>query len=132
VNGSKLWPVWKTKNRVSALLDPRVICDICIAESNTLLAVLETNSLCKQCSTGCCYPPYSLVLFACITVGDRAVSLSCQELVDTWSSVVGNTEQILQDCVSGVMIDFIKCPEGFSPTLVDDAFGPSNNVVDYS
>lgn len=134
---SKLWPMWKAKDSVSAL-DPSVIRDICIAEQNTQ-AVLEGNSLCEQCSSGRCYPPYSLVLFARITVGDTSLSLSCQELAYAWSNAVGDMEKVLQDCVSGVTTDFIEygtlpdqCPQGFSPTLVDGTFGSSSNVVRYT
>jgi hypothetical protein len=134
---SKLWPMWKAKGSVSAL-DPSVIRDICIAEQNTQ-AVLEGNSLCEQCSSGRCYPPYSLVLFARITVGDTSLSLSCQDLADAWSNVVGEMEKVLQDCVSDVTTDFIKygslpnqCPQGFSPTLVDGTFGSQTNFVGYT
>ena len=134
---SKLWPMWKTKGSVSAH-DPRGIRDICIAETNTQ-AVLEANHLCNKCSSGRCQPPFSLVLFARITVGDTGLELSCEDLANEWSQVVTETEKLMQDCVPDITLDYVKfgtlpdqCPSGFSPIMVDDLFGPTNNVIQYT
>ena len=136
---TKLWPMWKTKGDVSAH-DPRGIRDICIAEQNTQ-SVLEANGLCNKCrSDGMqCQPPFSLVLFARITVGDTGLELSCEDLANEWSKVLAETEKLMQDCVPDITLDYVKvgsmpdqCPEGFSPIMVDDLFGPTNINIQYT
>jgi hypothetical protein len=136
---TKLWPMWKTKGEVSAH-DPRGIRDICIAEQNTQ-AVLEANNLCYKCGSDSmqCQPPFSLVLFARITVGDTGLELSCDELANEWGKVLTETEKLMQHCVPKITLDNVKngtlpdqCPLGFSPSMVDDLFGPTNNIIQYT
>ncbi len=134
---TKLWPMWKTTSSVSAH-DPAGIREICIAETNTQ-AVLEANNLCNKCDSGRCQPPFSLVLLARITVGDTALELSCEDLANEWSKVVIETDKLMRDCVPDITLDYVKfgslpdlCPSGFSPIMVDDLYGPANNVIEYT
>jgi hypothetical protein len=137
VDGSNLWPMWETKGDISAL-DSRVIEDICIAEMNTL-AVLDSNNLCKRCISGACYPPFSLVLFARVSVGDTSFSLSCQDLAKAWAKIQKEVTFSLQECVGLFKLNDIEngtipegCPDMFFPSMVDDRFGKENDLVRYT
>jgi hypothetical protein len=135
-----LWPLWKAKGGASAL-DPQIIRDICHAEQTTQ-TVLEERGLCKQCSnTDRCLPPFSLVFFVRLQVGDSAFELQCDELADAWGDFVGESTVGLQECVEEVKATYSfestaplpsQCPTGFSSTMVDEYFGSEHNLVSYT
>lgn len=127
LNRRTLWPVWRTTGQSSAL-DPEVILQICLAEEVTQ-NILESEGLCGGCPTGC-LPPLSLVSFARIHVQDFLLQLSCEELATAWESVRPRMEANLMDCAGALRSNFTldgdlpsECPLGFSPHMVDAAFG---------
>eukprot|EP00545_Synedropsis_sp_CCMP1620_P000210 CAMPEP_0119019772 /NCGR_PEP_ID=MMETSP1176-20130426/22619_1 /TAXON_ID=265551 /ORGANISM="Synedropsis recta cf, Strain CCMP1620" /LENGTH=1061 /DNA_ID=CAMNT_0006974053 /DNA_START=182 /DNA_END=3367 /DNA_ORIENTATION=+ len=135
--GANLWPLWKTEGEASAL-DAQVIRDICVAEQNTQKE-LEATGNCIQCGSGKCYPPFSLVFYARLTIGDTDFTLSCDEVFEAWAGVQADQEAILQDCVEFITIEFNEdrtmpeqCPRGFAPTMVDEQFGTGDSTVTYT
>jgi hypothetical protein len=123
-----LWPVWRTQTTSDSFLDPTLIYDLCIAESNTQ-KVLESEGLCFGCEKGC-LPPYSIVLYTRLIVED-GFSLSCKELSDKWKEYHLQTEGEWAQCVADLKavydptgsFDFPdSCPLGFSPTLMQENF----------
>lgn len=135
---SSLWTVWRTKNKSLSALDPQVLRDICVAEQNTM-RLLEEKHLCSLCDTGKCLPSYSLVLFARLILADLGSTLSCDELSLKWVDHREVIETQLVECVRATKLGKPNtCPPGFSPFLVDDAFGVTdgdgvvNTVVHYT
>lgn len=107
-----------------------------MAEQNTQQVLIE-NELCmagcRYRFTGSCLAPYSLVLFARIQVGDLYFAMSCDELSDAWSSKRQTVEDEILNCVADLKRYYDpeaglpeSCPTGFSPTLVDEMFGETN------
>jgi hypothetical protein len=130
----RLWPVWKTTKPTISVLDSQVIRDICVAELNTI-AVLEAEGLCTaECSGQRCLPPFSIVFFARLTVNDIDFTMSCDELGTAWEAYAAASESELVVCADALNQNGVKiedplpdsCPNGFSPTLVDKAFGSNN------
>ena len=129
-----LWPVWKIQGMATTALHPHVIRDICIAEQNTQ-RYLEDHGLCFGCDAGC-LPPYSIVLFARLTV-PNGMGLSCEDLSDAWAPYQASSEEGLQACVAdlkalgpehtGALPD--SCPFGFATFLVDEKFDKTHQVV---
>ena len=135
-----LWPVWKPNNPDTSALEGKVIRDICLAEINTQ-NVLRDQDLCYKCSDGECLPPYSLVLFARVTVGDWDLALSCDELATVWdreyrSDMVNTLTTCVADMAQSkyVFEDPLpaSCPLGFHPALLDEQFSAADPVVHYT
>jgi Sterol-sensing domain of SREBP cleavage-activation len=129
-----LWPVWKTTKPTISVLDSQVIRDICVAEQNTI-EVLESEGLCTaECSGQRCLPPFSVVFFARLTVNDIDFTMSCDELGTAWEAYAAASESELAVCADALNQNGVKsedplpdsCPYGFSPTLVDKAFGSNS------
>jgi len=138
ISYERLWPIWRPNDKGTSALEGKVIRDICLAEQNTQ-RVLKENGLCDTCNDGECLPPYSLVFFARLTVGDSTFSLSCAELATEWDSNYEALESELFACVEDIKASYDpdeplpeSCPRGFSPTLVDEQFSRSNPVVQYT
>jgi hypothetical protein len=127
---ARLWPVWKNVKKSNSALDPEIIHDICVAEQNTQ-AHLEEKGLCFGCEDeGKCLPPYSIVLYARLTV-PNGMSMSCEELQEAWVPYQESTEQEWKTCVEEIKSTYNpnnneelpeSCPSGFLPTLVDESF----------
>lgn len=134
-----LWPIWRTNTKDISALDGRVIRDICLAEQNTQ-TVLKDNKLCHTCDSGECLPPYSLVFFARLTIGDFAFSLSCDDLASEWeSNFRADMETKIEACVADIKRNYDpdealpeSCPLGFNPILLDEQFGTTDPVVQYT
>lgn len=83
-------------------------------------------------------PPYSLVLYARIAVGDTAISLSCGELADLWSEVKDSVMPDLLQCADDIKATQEydpmpgSCPFGFHPLMVDRNFGTDNPTSRYT
>eukprot|EP00934_Nitzschia_sp_Nitz4_P004646 Nitzschia sp. Nitz4//scaffold228_size32365//15936//19222//NITZ4_007906-RA/size32365-augustus-gene-0.41-mRNA-1//-1//CDS//3329542819//4636//frame0 len=125
---SRLWPVWKARDRQSSVLDQGLLSEICEAEANTQ-AHLEAEGLCISCDSGC-LPPYSIVLYARLTVDD-GFSLSCTELAEAWGPIQPDVESQWTTCVEDInnFYDITSdgplpesCPDYFSPDFVEDGF----------
>lgn len=123
-----LWPIWKAESNSDSILDPVLLRDLCIAESNTQ-SILETQGLCFGCDEGC-LPPYSVVLYARLMVPD-GFTLGCEELSEQWNVYQAQTEQQWAQCVADLKAVYDpngsyefpeSCPLGFSPTLVEENF----------
>jgi preprotein translocase subunit SecF len=129
-----LWPIWKTEKKAVTALSPEVIRDICVAEDNTQRH-LEMNGLCFGCEEGC-LPPYSIVLYARLTVTD-GIGMTCQELRDAWAPYQATTEQEWKTCVEDIKATYTpnneelpeSCPSVFSPTIVDEFFDETSVLV---
>lgn len=134
---SELWPIWETRSGTVSVFDPEVIRDICIAEQNTN-AVLKEKNLCTTCFDGECMPPFSLVLYARIAVGDATISLSCEDLAEQWSQVKDSIIPGLQQCADDIKATKeynplpTSCPDGFYPSMVDSGFGKDNPSSRYT
>ena len=133
-NDDHLWPVWKVQGKATTALDPDVIHDICVAELNTQ-KYLEDHGLCFGCQVGC-LPPYSIVLFARLTV-PNGTGLSCIDLSDAWAAYQASTEAQFKSCVADLnalgaqTTDSLpaSCPFGFAPFLIDENFEKTSKVV---
>jgi hypothetical protein len=125
---SRLWPVWKTTQNKATALDADVIYDICVTEQATL-AHLEDKELCFGCDNGKCVPPYSIVLYARLTVDD-GLTLTCEDLRDAWAPYQESTAAEWKTCVEAIKTEYDpndlqlpdSCPEYFMPALVDESF----------
>ena len=127
-----LWPVWRPNDPVTSALDGR--------EINTQ-KVLQDKDLCYKCSDGQCLPPYSLVLFARLNVGDWDFALSCDELATEWdANYRTDMVNILATCVTDIAkASYVpgeplptSCPLGFHPALLDEQFSAADPVVQYT
>ena len=131
-----MWPIWKTRTAQTSILDPQVIHDICVAEQTTL-SNLQAAGLCYGCNDDRCLPPFSIVFFAHLAVGDLSFSLDCHELQQAWIPVKDQVQSQLETCVQAIDVQYDKlngaleesCPFGFSPTMVDEFFGIGNETV---
>ena len=128
---TRLWPIWKNAKKASTTLDPEILHDICVAEQNTQ-SHLEEKGLCfGGCKEeGKCLPPYSIVLYARLTV-PNGMSLTCEELQEAWAPYQEPTELQWKTCVQDIKSNYDpndegglpdSCPFGFLPTLVDESF----------
>jgi hypothetical protein len=125
---SRLWPVWKTTQNKATALDADVMYDICVTEQATL-AHLQDKGLCFGCDNGKCLPPYSIVLYARLTV-DNGLTLTCEDLRDAWAPYQESTEAEWKACVEEIKTSYDpndlqlpdSCPEYFMPSLVDESF----------
>jgi len=134
-----LWPLWRPKDPETSALEGKVIRDICKAEINTQ-QVLKQNGLCHTCGDGECLPPFSLVFFARLTVGDWNFGLTCDELATEWdNNYQDDMVSTLASCVADIKASYDadgplpeSCPVGFSPSLVDADFSASNPIVRYT
>jgi hypothetical protein len=113
-----------------------------LSEQNTQKVLVE-NKLCLGCDGGECLPPYSLVFFARLTVGDLNFTLSCDELSTQWVDYKDDVEAQLLSCVAAIKQSYSgeelpeSCPTGFNPVLVDELFGETdgngkNTIVRYT
>mmetsp|Transcript_13477 Transcript_13477/g.19413 ORF Transcript_13477/g.19413 Transcript_13477/m.19413 type:complete len:1143 (+) Transcript_13477:65-3493(+) len=140
---SRLFPVWKINDETTgSILSGAAIRDICIAEQNTQ-QLLETNGYCAGCdSPNKCLPPFSIVFFARLTVGDSSISLSCDQLATTWENDHLDTVQpLIQQCVSAMLEPTFNierdpfpdvCPSGFFPSMVDESMLQNDGRVLYT
>ena len=133
-----LWPLWRTKGDTISALDSQVIRDLCVAEEATQ-ASLQAGGLCYGCSNGRCLPPYSLVFFARLSVGDINFAMACDELSTTWEGYMQAVQTEFQSCVADIDTNYtegepfpISCPFGFSPTLLDEFFSAENDIIRYT
>lgn len=132
---SRLWPLWKANSRTDSALDPDVLRDICEAEANTQ-ALLEEKGLCFGCDVGC-LPPYSIVLYARLTVDD-GFSLSCDELATAWKPFQANVEEEWITCVADIKTFYDvsldeslpeSCPPYFGTELVEFDFDQDGKTL---
>lgn len=132
--------VWKIdpydKNPSLSALDPKVLNEICIAESNTL-ASLEEKGLCFGCPGRKCYQPHSLVNMIRSFV-HNGIAMDCHELLQAYEPVQKDFTNVLVDCVEDIRVNwnpnskFDKvtiCPAMFMPTVVDNDFGKNNLII---
>ena len=132
----RLWPIWKTQKKGLTALSPEAIYDICVAETKTQM-YLEENDLCYGCDGNHddgrrrCLPPYSLVLFARLTVQSNGMDMSCEALRDAWAPYQADTEEQFKTCITDLKAAYDpsrgvelpeSCPPYFSTTLVDETF----------
>jgi hypothetical protein len=138
-----LWPVWQVQKTAVSALDANVLRDICRAERNTQQVIAEMGACSGTCahSNGGCLPPYSLVLFARIHIGDINFTKSCEEVGEEFQQQRARIEQKLLQCVTDMQTSSYNftfslgeeqylpesCPVGFSPFFVDDLFGTMRN-----
>jgi hypothetical protein len=124
-------------------LDANVLRDICRAERNTQQVIAEMGACSGTCAhaNGGCLPPYSLVLFARIHIGDVNFTKSCEEVGEEFQEQRARIEQQLLQCVTDMRTSSYNftfrlgeeqylpesCPVGFSPFFVDDLFGTMRN-----
>jgi hypothetical protein len=134
-----LWPIWRTKKnkKTASLLEASHIRDICLAEDITQQTLVE-EGLCFGCPDNRCLPPYSLVLFARLSV-ENGLELNCDQLGEAWGDYFTvQVEQELLQCVQDIN-SFYKpfrdgselpdsCPSGFSPVFIDEFYGSKPNV----
>ena len=142
VSESHLWPVWKVKkDEYPSALDPQVLEDLCVSEAHSQQILME-NGLCHGCpgSSDQCLPPYSLILFLRLLIGEDAMDIDCSTLVERYTQL--NLKPVLEasfeDCVTAlkeannVTVMPPQCPDGFFPSLLDEFFMESNNNVQYT
>jgi hypothetical protein len=136
---ARLWPIWRTRKDKStaSLFDADRITDICLSEEITQQTLIE-EGLCFGCPNNTCLPPYSLVLFARLSVAD-GLTLDCEQLGQAWGSYfTDQVEQKLLQCVADIRTlyqpdrdgaDFPdSCPTGFSPILIDELYDVTERV----
>jgi hypothetical protein len=134
-----LWPVWRTKEnkKTASLLEASHIRDICLAEEITQQTLVE-EGLCFGCPDNRCLPPYSLVLFARLSV-ENGLGLSCDQLGEAWGDYfTAQVEQELLQCVQDIRTFYQperdgselpdSCPSGFSPVLIDEFYDSKLHV----
>jgi hypothetical protein len=134
-----LWPLWRTKKdkETASLLEASHIRDICLSEEITQ-QTLVAEGLCFGCPDNRCLPPYSLVLFARLSVED-GLGLSCEQLGEAWNVYfTAQVEQELLQCVQDMRTFYQpirdgselpdSCPSGFSPVLMDELYDSTLNV----
>jgi hypothetical protein len=130
-----LWPIWRSESREDTIMDPDLLRDLCVAESNTQ-KVLETNGLCFGCEKGC-LPPYSIALYARLVV-PNGFNLGCDELAEAWAEYRDTTIAEWTTCVAdlkkvhnpkAVYEVPESCPSGFSPTLVEENFDLTSKMM---
>ena len=135
--GNHLWPVWRAKRIGDSIMDPDVLKELCVAESNTQ-AVLEANGLCFGCVEGC-LPPYSIVLYARLVV-PNGFSLECDELSEAWVQYLDATVEDWAACVADLKTAYNPkgayeipetCPVGFSPIMLQENF-VKTSLITYS
>ena len=132
-----LWPIWKTKRVEASALNPDLILELCESEQETQ-RVLEQAGLCFGCSDGTsCLPPFGLVLYARLQVGDTGLQLSCSELKDAWAPYEAQTQAQWQDCVAAIKANYTDddptlpstCPFGFTTDLVQYDYDENELVL---
>lgn len=136
---SRLWPIWRPKDlsEPKALLSEDVLKDLCLSEEITQQALID-NDLCYGCSDGGCLPPYSIVLFARLTV-QGGTELACEQLGEAWVEYNNENqdfEQELIQCAEDLESSFLddgdmpdSCPAHFSPIMIDELFSTSGDVT---
>jgi hypothetical protein len=138
-----LWPVWQVQKKGVSALDENVLRDICLAEQNTQQVLVEMEACSGNCAigTGGCLPPFSLVLFARLQIGDVYFTKSCEEVARDFQEQRAQLEPQLLRCVADMRKSSSyntyslgeeqylpeSCPVGFSPFFVDDLFGTAQN-----
>jgi len=134
-----LWPVWQLQepsSKDSLLLDDDVFLDLCNSEQNTQNFLIESDKA-HTCGSGNeeqYLPPYSIILFARLTVQNGLI-LSCEQLTEAWSkyNIVNPTFKTqLQACALDMVQGYSpatdgptlppSCPPFFSATIIDTAF----------
>ena len=132
--GNHLWPVWRAKRSGDDMMDPALLKELCVAESNTQ-AILEANGLCFGCTEGC-LPPYSIVLYARLVV-PNGFSLECEELSEAWAQYRDATAVDWAACVEDLKTAYNPkgayeipetCPFGFSPTMLQENFDKTSKI----
>jgi hypothetical protein len=134
-----LWPVWRTKKnqKTASLLEASHVRDICLAEEITQQTLVE-EGLCFGCPDNRCLPPYSLVLFARLSI-DNGLELNCDQLGEAWGNYfTAQVEQELLQCVQDIRTFYQperdgsdlpdSCPSGFSPVLIDEFYDSKLHV----
>lgn len=141
-----LWPIWRSTGSSStgssSLLDADRVRDICLSQEITQ-QTLQEQGLCFGCPNDRCLPPYSLVLFARLSVADdndnnTGLAMDCEQLGQAWGEYFTETiEQDLLDCVADIRTFYQpdessdmpeSCPTGFSPTMVDELYDITGNA----
>lgn len=134
-----LWPVWRTKKnkKTASLLEATHVRDICLAEEITQQTLVE-EGLCFGCPDNRCLPPYSLVLFARLSV-ENGLEFNCDQLGEAWNAYfTAEVEQELLHCVQDIRTFYqperdgselpASCPSGFGPVLIDEFYDSKLNV----
>lgn len=140
---SRLWPIWRPKaiNEPNVLLREDVLRDLCLSEEATQRVLVEQD-LCYPCDGGGCLPPYSIVLFARLTV-PNGMDLECNDLAVAWTRYVTDTnptmESDLVQCTKDLELNYklfldtgrlpASCPEYFFPSFVDDQYSSTSTAV---
>jgi len=135
-----LTPVWQIdpndQNPSLSALDPQVLKELCLAESNTL-AFLEEKGYCFGCPGKKCHQPHSLVNMVRSFV-QNGNSMECDDLFQAYKSIRSNFTNVLVDCVEDIKLNWnptykydrvTKCPTMFMPTVVDVAFSKDNLII---
>ena len=137
-HSERLWPVWRLKNRkTDSFFNSHVLQELCEQEELTQKYLIE-NKLCFGCNTDDrCLPPYSPVLYARLIIED-GMNLNCQELAVAWDTYKDTVEDKLVECVVDLKADYnpdrdgqnfpASCPEGFSPTMLDELYDTTNRI----
>ena len=132
-----LWPIWKTKRVEASALNPDLILELCESEQETQ-RILEQEGLCFGCDADdTCLPPFGLVLYARLQVGDTGLQLSCKELKDAWAPYEATTQAQWQDCVAAIKANYTDddptlpstCPFGFTTDLVQYDYDETELVL---
>lgn len=132
-----LWPIWKVRDtsEPNILLNKHAFRDLCRAEERTQQILID-NDLCYGCDGGC-LPPYSIILYARLTL-TRGAFLNCDDLAEAWGSYI-NSNQASEDqfvqCAKDMRDTYqplrdgdqlpASCPTFFSATLIDEGYAES-------
>jgi hypothetical protein len=131
---------YEKNQKTASLLEASHVRDICLAEEITQQTLVE-EGLCFGCPDNRCLPPYSLVLFARLSV-ENGLDLNCDQLGEAWGGYfTAQVEQEMLQCVQDIRTFFQperhasdlpdSCPFGFSPVLIDE-FYDSKLLVEFS
>ena len=132
-----IWKINSSKDDPTSILNAKALVEICNAEYTTK-HIIGANNFCDTCDDENCPPPFSLVtLLSTLLESTLGIKLaSCEELGTAYTPIIQETvTELLLECSNSFRENFssegnVTCSiPGFSPHLVDSAFGVGDNKL---